>query len=249
MPVWLSAGFWGVVAASALLLGALLGWWLRFSNRAIAYVMAFGSGILLSALSFELVGDSLAKSGIAWVAGGFMLGAVIFSAVNRLINQGGVKHRKRSRQPSSSQGDSGLAIAAGTLLDGIPESIAIGLLIASGGQLSLATIIAIFISNIPEALSSTAGMKESGRSGAFIARLWGGMALVSGAFAALGAVFFEWLSPQVHVLITCLAAGGIFAMVVETMIPEAFAETHELSGLVAALGFVAAVGLQLLEAA
>ncbi|WP_323813352.1 ZIP family zinc transporter [Cellvibrio sp. NN19] len=247
MPVWLEAGFWGFVAASALLLGAALGWFVRFPPKAVAYVMAFGSGVLFAALGFDLVGDALAEAGIGWVAGGFMAGAAAFSLINHWLNAP-VKHRKRSHHQPSASNNSGMAIAAGTLLDGLPESMAIGLLVASGGKLSLATVAAIFISNIPEALSSTAGMRRAGHSGWFILRLWGGMALLSGVFAIIGAVFFGAAPAYVKALITCIAAGGIFAMVVETMIPEAFAETHELSGLIAALGFILAVMMQALEA-
>lgn len=248
IPVWLAAGGWGFIAASALLAGSFLGWFIRFSPRVIAYVMAFGSGILVAALSLELVGEVLAEAGVTWVAGGFMLGALVFSLINRRLNWPDAKHRKRSRSQQPATENSGLAIAAGTLLDGIPESMAIGLLVAGGGKLSLATIAAIFISNIPEALSSTVGMRRAGRGGWFMVWLWGGMALLSGVFAILGALFFGAAPPPVKALITCIAAGGIFAMVVETMIPEAFAETHEMSGLIAALGFVASLALQALEA-
>jgi ZIP family zinc transporter len=229
-------------------IGSLLGWFIRFSPKVVAYVMAFGSGILMAALSFELVGEAREQAGVGWLAAGFMAGALLFSAVNRRLNSPGVKHRKRSHIQQPAAENTGVAIAAGTLLDGIPESIAIGLLVASGGKLSLATIAAIFISNIPEALSSTAGMRRAGRSGWFMLRLWGGIALCSGVFAILGAVFFGDAPLPVKALISCIAAGGIFAMVVETMIPEAFAETHEMSGLMAALGFVAALALQVLEA-
>lgn len=248
MPVWLEAGFWGFVAASALLVGSALGWFIRFPPKAVAYVMAFGSGVLLAALSFDLVADSLAQSGVGWVAGGFIAGAITFSLINFWLNALEVKHRKRSGHQQSAANNTGVAIAAGTLLDGIPESMAIGLLVASGGKLSLATVAAIFISNIPEALSSTAGMRRTGRSGWFMVRLWGGMAVLSGVFAIIGAAFFGSAPEHVKALITCIAAGGIFAMVVETMIPEAFAETHELSGLIAAAGFIVAVTMQALEA-
>lgn len=248
MPVWLEAGVWGVIAASALLLGSALGWFIRFPPKAVAHVMAFGSGVLFAALSFDLVGDALADASMAWIAGGFMLGAVAFSLLNHRLNTPGVKHRKRSHPQQSAEKNTGVAIAAGTLLDGLPESMAIGLLVASGGKLSLATVAAIFISNIPEALSSTAGMRRAGRSGWFMVGLWGGMALLSGMFAIIGAVFFGDAPDHIKALITCIAAGGIFAMLVETMIPEAFAETHELSGLIAAAGFIAAVAMQALEA-
>ena len=248
MPLWLEAGAWGFVAASALLLGSALGWFIRFSAKTVAYVMAFGSGVLFAALSFDLVGDALAEAGMVWIASGFMSGAAGFSLINYWLNTPGVKHRKRSQRQHPAAGNSGMAIAAGTLLDGLPESMAIGLLVASGGKLSLATIAAIFISNIPEALSSTAGMRRAGHSGWFILRLWGGIAVLSGVFAIIGAVFFGSAPEHIKALITCVAAGGIFAMLVETMIPEAFAETHELSGLITAFGFMVAVAMQALEA-
>ncbi|HSX84776.1 MAG TPA: ZIP family zinc transporter [Cellvibrio sp.] len=248
MPLWLEAGAWGFVAASALLLGSVLGWFIRFTPKAVAHVMAFGSGVLFAALSFDLVGDALAEADMVWIASGFMAGAAGFSLINYWLNSAGIKHRKRSHSQQPATGNAGMAIAAGTLLDGIPESMAIGLLVASGGKLSLATVAAIFISNIPEALSSTAGMRRAGHNGWFMLRLWGGIAILSGVFAVIGAVFFGDASGHIKALITCIAAGGIFAMLVETMIPEAFAETHELSGLIAALGFIAAVTMQALEA-
>lgn len=248
MPLWLEAGFWGFVAASALLLGSALGWFIRFPPKTVAYVMAFGSGVLFAALSFDLVGDALAEAGMIWIASGFMAGAAGFSLINHWLNTPGVRHRKRSHRQQPAAQNTGLAIAAGTLLDGLPESMAIGLLVASGGKLSLATIAAIFISNIPEALSSTAGMRRAGRSGWFMLRLWGGIAVLSGVFAVIGAVFFGSAPDHIKALITCVAAGGIFAMLVETMIPEAFAETHELSGLIAAAGFIVAVAMQAMEA-
>lgn len=248
IPVWLQAGGWGFIAASALLIGSLLGWFICFSPKPIAHIMAFGSGILVAALAFELVGEAMEQAGILWIAGGFMAGALVFSLINHRLGSTGVKHRKRSHPQPPVAGNTGMAIAAGTMLDGIPESMAIGLLVASGGKLSIATIAAIFISNIPEALSSTAGMRRAGRNGWFMVRLWGGMAVLSGVFAILGALFFGAAPAHVKALITCIAAGGIFAMVVETMIPEAFAETHEMSGLMAGLGFITSLALQALEA-
>jgi ZIP family zinc transporter len=247
MPLWLEAGAWGFLAASALLLGSALGWFICFPPKLVAYVMAFGSGVLFAALSFDLVGDALEQAGMGWIAGGFMLGAAGFSLINHWLNTPGVKHRKRSHSQLPATKNTGMAIAAGTLLDGLPESMAIGLLVASGGKLSLATIAAIFISNIPESLSSTAGMRRAGHGGWFMLRLWGGMAVLSGVFAIIGAVFFGSAPEHIKALITCIAAGGIFAMLVETMIPEAFAETHELSGLITAFGFMVAVAMQAME--
>lgn len=247
MPLWMEAGLWGFIAASALLVGAVLGWFIRFSPRTIAYIMAFGSGILLSALSFELVAHSLETAGFGWVSLGFIAGALIYSLINYAINTAGVKHRKRSEHQQN-KSSAELSIAAGTLLDGIPESLVIGLSVAVGGKVSLVALVAIFISNIPEALSSSVGMRNTGRSAFFVFGLWCGIAILSSIMAMIGANFFGTTPVHFHAIITCIAAGGVFAMIIETMIPEAFEDAHEMSGMMAAFGFVAAIALQMLEA-
>ena len=158
----------------------------------------------------------------------------------------GARHRKRSGEQQPSEDDhegSGAALAVGALLDGIPESIAIGLSLLAGGGVSLVTVAAIFLSNIPEGLSSAAGMKKAGRSAAYIFGVWGAIAVVSGLAAVAGVVFFKGASPAVTAGTTAVAAGAILAMLADTMVPEATAGTHNATGLIVALGFLAAVAL------
>ena len=186
IPMWAQAGFWGFVAGTALLLGAGMGYFVDISQRVIASVMAFGSGVLISALSFELMEEAFKTGGFNSTAVGFLGGALVYTAVNWALSHKCAKHRKRSgtQQPSHEEdGGSGLAIAAGALLDGIPESIVIGLSMLEGGAVSLVAVIAIFLSNIPEGMSSAAGMKKAGRSKLYIFGIWGGIALVSGLAA------------------------------------------------------------------
>src|SRR5829696_3529285 len=163
MPVWLQAGFWGFVAGAALLIGAVIAYFVHVPQRLIAAIMAFGSGVLISALSFELMDEAYRRGGFDSTAIGILSGAVVYTAVNWFLSHQGAKHRKRSdgQQPSESEaGGSGLAIAAGALLDGIPESIVIGLSMLKGGVVSIPAVVAIFLSNVPEGLSSVAGMKK-----------------------------------------------------------------------------------------
>src|SRR5215210_5750283 len=128
MPAWLLAGCWGLVAGSALLLGATIGYFARVPQRLIAGVMAFGGGVLISALSFDLMDEAYQRGGFDSTAIGFFAGAAVYTAANWYLAQRGAKHRKRSRNQQSSEEDdsgSGLAIAVGALLDGVPESIVI----------------------------------------------------------------------------------------------------------------------------
>ncbi len=131
-----------------------------------------------------------------------------------------------------------LAIAAGSILDGIPESIAIGLTMIEGGIVSTATVIAIFLSNIPEGLSSSAGMKNAGWRAGSIFGLWLSVAFCTAIASLAGYSVFSHFPPGVIATIMALAAGAILAMLVDTMIPEAFSETHNLAGLITVLGFI-----------
>jgi ZIP family zinc transporter len=137
-----------------------------------------------------------------------------------------------------------MAIALGALLDGIPESIVIGASLLGGGAVGAVTVAAVFISNVPEGLSSAAGMRHAGRSPRYVFGLWTGIALISGLAAVAGYSLLGGAPAAVLAGVTALAAGAILAMVADTMIPEAFERTHLYAGLIATLGFIVAFAIE-----
>jgi zinc transporter, ZIP family len=243
VPVAVAAGLWGLLAGSALVVGAAIAWFARIPPRVIAAIMAFGSGVLISALSFELMDEALRRGGFTATAFGFIFGAAIYTAANISISRRGARHRKRSGDQQPSDEASGLAIAIGALLDGIPESIVIGVSLLAGKGVSLVAVIAIFLSNVPEGLSSAAGMKKAGRSVLYVFGLWAAIAIVSGLASLVGYVAFDGAPPSIISATEAVAAGAILAMIADTMIPEAFEATHDYAGFITVVGFLAAFAL------
>ena len=244
----LLAGFWGLVGGSALVLGAGIGWFARLPQRLIAGVMAIGSGVLISAVAFDLMDEAFTRGGLLATATGFVGGAAAYTAANVFISRRGARHRKRSGStPHARQAeagtDTGLAIAVGALLDGIPESVVIGVGLLEGAGVSAVMVAAVFLSNVPEGLSSAAGMKNAGRSAAYVFGVWSAIAVASGLASLVGYAALAGAPATTIAAITAVAAGAILAMLVDTMIPEATESTHAYSGLIAVFGFLIAFAL------
>ncbi|GKU83481.1 ZIP family metal transporter [Niallia sp. NCCP-28] len=231
------AAMWGGISGSAVLLGALAAVFLPIKKRLIGFIMAFGTGVLIGAATYELLEDSVESGGLYATAIGFLGGAVVFSILDIIISKKGAKNRKRS-SGNTAENSSGLAIFIGTVMDAVPESIIIGASLIGQQTVSMLLVIAIFISNIPEGLSSTAGLLSSNYSKKKIFALWFAVLIISAICSFSGYTLLDNASEELMAGIAAFAAGGIIAMVGSTMMPEAFEEGGAITGLIAALGLL-----------
>lgn len=234
-----NAALWGGISGSAVLIGALVAMFFSIPKKVIGYIMAFGTGVLIGAAAYELLGESIHDGGILPTSIGFLSGAGVFTFFDFLVSKKGASHRKRSGKKAAS--NMGIAILIGTVIDAIPESIMIGASLLGGESVSLLLVIAIFLSNIPEGLSSTAGMRKSGYSKKKILPMWLSVLVISSLASWAGYFFLEGASTSLMSGIAAFAGGGIIAMIASTMMPEAFEDSGPMTGLIAALGLLAAL--------
>jgi zinc transporter, ZIP family len=237
---------WGTLAASSLVIGAIFALRFNISLRAIGLIMGFGAGVLISALSFDLIQEAVDKSsGHGWVAAGVFAGCGVFFGGDQLIGRLGGGDRKDAT--GDQEGDSPLAIVLGTVLDGIPESMVIGLTIFEGGAVGAAYLAAVFISNLPESVSSTSGLVTSGWKKSRILWMWIAIAVISGVASLLGYALFQDSAPGTVAFVLAFAAGAILTMLAQTMMPEAYEHGGKLVGVVTTLGFAVAFTIHTLD--
>ena len=237
---------WGTLAASTLVIGAVLAILVRISLRWIGMIMAFGAGVLISAVAFDLVEEAAEAAPADWpIYVGIFAGCGVFFGGDWLIDRMGGGDRK---DPAGAQKDgSALAIVLGSVLDGIPESMVIGLTIYQGGKVGAAYLAAVFISNLPESISSTSGLLTSGWKVPRILWMWIGIMIVSGLASLAGYSLFQHSSPNVVALVDTFAAGAILTMLADSMMPEAYEHGGKLAGVVTTLGFATALLIHTLD--
>jgi zinc transporter, ZIP family len=250
-----TAAIYGLLASSSFVVGVLLGLFTSPPRRLVAAIIAFGAGVLVSALTFDLMQEAVETGNAPFTIGGFLLGAIIYVSVDVLLERLAARSPKRTgRDPQDVVLDAeakaetsevatttGIALLAGALLDGIPESLAIGLsLHADGRGLGLVLLGAVFLGNVPESLASAASMQEEGRGRTYIIGVWSSVAVVCTLASVAGYALLGGLSPQLVGAILALAAGGILALLADTMMPEAFQRGGPLVALATAAGFACA---------
>jgi zinc transporter, ZIP family len=240
------AFFWGAVAASSLVVGAVIALVTPIPKRILGLIMAFGAGVLISAVAFDLVEEaSNTADGPGTIAVGMAAGAVAFYVGDALIDRMGGDKRK-SATGAQAEGN-GLAIVLGAVLDGIPESLVLGIGLLAGTGVSIAFLAAVFISNLPEALSSTAGLSKSGWHRGRILGLWTSVTVVCALSSLTGYALFDGASAAMVAFVQSFAGGALLTMLADTMMPEAFKYGGKQVGLLTTLGFALAFLITTIE--
>ena len=241
-----NAFLWGALATSSLILGGIIASRFTLRKRVLGIIMAFGAGTLISAVSYELVYEAikLAK-GTGFPGFGLFAGALTFYFSEKLIDKLGA--RKHEAIQASQQSGLLIPMVLAIILDGVPESIVIGLSIFEGGTVSMAMLVAVFISNLPEAIAGTTGMKAAGWKRGKIALLWIIIALFCALASVAGYGLFSRASDNWLAFIQAFAGGAILIMLANSMIPESYEHGGKLAGLFTILGFSVAVLVVILE--
>jgi ZIP family zinc transporter len=236
------AFLWGLLAASTLLLGALMTEVHPPGRRALGLVMGFGSGVLLSAVAYELVEEALDTAGdLQSVVLGIVAGTAIFTIGDVAVSRLGYQNRKPIKGTPAEA--SPLTIVLGALLDGIPESAVLGLTLLQTGSVSTAVFVAILISNLPEGIAATTGLRAGGWTVPAVVMLWSGIAVASAVASGIGYAALDGGSTDLIAFILAFAGGAVLTMLATSMMPEAYEHAGRSVGVVTVLGFILAFGI------
>src|SRR6478736_2960849 len=246
LHLMLGAFLWGLLATSSLIIGGVIASRIALSKRIIGIIMAFGAGTLISAVSYELIFEAVRIAKLTgFPALGLFAGAFTFFFSDRLIG------RLAGADPvdldASGQSRLVIPMVLAIILDGVPESIVIGLGIFEGGAISLAMLVAVFVSNLPEAIAGTVGMKAGGASNRKIIVLWILIALVCAVASVGGYTLFRGVSVAWLAFVQAFAGGAILMMLANSMIPEAYEHGGKLAGVFTVMGFFVSVMMVILE--
>ena len=243
----LEAIFWGGLATVTLLIGMALAYRKLIGPRWTGLIMAFGAGAIISAAAYQLVLGAVAeeKGNYVLVGLGIAAGALTFYYADRWVDHRGGKERMDFEGGQAS--GAGMGILLGSMLDGVPESLVLGLSLVHSPQVSLAFIFAVAISNIPQGLGGTAGMLASGWQKKRITGLWLAVCALSILAAALGYALGQSLPGASGAVVDAFAAGSLLVMLTDSMIPESFEHGGKETGLFLVLGFSVALAMVLAQ--
>ncbi|MFJ2551682.1 ZIP family metal transporter [Microbacterium sp. NPDC087591] len=227
---------WGVVAAAPLFIGAVLALLRKWPPRWLGIVLGFGAGALMASIAFELWEEGLALAGPIPLVTGVAAGAISYYIADRILDARAAKTKEKA---------GGGQLAVGALLDGIPEQLVLGIGLASGEPVSIALVVAILVSNLPESIGSASDLLEGGMAKSRVLLLWAGVAVLCALATVAGFGLASVTGDDFRAAASGFAAGALLVMLVDSMIPEAQSKAKESTGLATVLGFALAAGLAL----
>jgi ZIP family zinc transporter len=230
------AVLWGAVAAAPLFVGAVLALLRAWPPRWLGIVLGFGAGALMASIAFELWEEGLKRGGAIPLVSGVAAGALAYYIAARILD---ARARKKKGQSGGGQ------LAVGALLDGIPEQLVLGIGLASGEPVSIALVVAILVSNLPESIGSAADLLEGGMARGRVLLLWAGVAVICALATVAGFALASVTGDGFRTVASGFAAGALLVMLVDSMVPEAQSKAKETTGLATVLGFALAAGLSL----
>ena len=239
----IEAALWGAIATSSLVIGAEVAFRVNMSRMLLGLIMAFGVGALIASVSFELIQPAMESSGTRRVALGLAAGALVFFIGDRLIERLGSTNLPDVADQGLGEGRSNLGIVLGTILDGVPESAVLGMSLVAGGEVSAALLVGIWISNLPESMAATIGMRDAGWSNGRIRVTWSSIVVASVAAAAIGFLVVDNNSTVTGAFVQAFAAGALLTMIADELAPEAFERSSLHAGLATTAGFALAAFL------
>jgi len=222
----LGAFGFGLVAQVSLLLGGLLVCWVTVPRRVIGALAGLGGGAMLAAISFDLIAEAEELDSLElglWM----LVGVAIFLVGDRIVD-------KRF----GDEGTGGaMGIVVGSVVDGVPESVIFGIQIATGFPIRASFLAAVLVSNLPQAIAPSSDLRAAGWSAGRLARLWGAVVLACGIAAALGYLAADASGAVTGDRMAALAAGGLLAMLTNSLTPFAYERGGELAGVATVVGF------------
>ena len=242
------AMFWSFVAMVPVLIAAWLGLSIMPSRRISAFFLALSAGMLIALLSYDLVEEAFRVAGI-WIAlFGFMAGLFAYIGANQIVAQVGVRRRHSAKcggighltPLQQKERNTAMALVIGAALDGIPESMSIGISFLENPLVSSSVILAVAVANIPEGLASGAGLKRSGVSRLTILAVWLSVVVVCVLSSGIAFVVMDDAPNAVKGLVTAFAGGGVMAMTFQAVIPEAYEEIKDWLSVIGGSGFAIA---------
>ena len=242
MTVW-TALFWGAFSSASLYIGQILAKPMAGRERLTGQVMGFGAGAMISAIAYELIPETVIDQGID-IAIAFLLGSLVYYVADRLVDSRGGQNR--GEIAATDQGGSGAAMFIGALLDGVPEAFVLGIGVAMGGAISIAFVVAIFVSNVPQGIAGTLSLRAAGSSDRKVFWMWTSLTVGCALVAAAGFLVADSI-PDQGLRAEAFAAGAVLTMLSSSMMPEAFEHGGKTVGLLTVFGFLLAAALTVLQ--